>query len=185
MTDPQTLYTIKDLSEKTGIPERTIAYYRDSYKGYLPAVIEPGNKTPKYTAKAVEVLQVIRGYIAVGKTKSEILEALAQEHTRQEEPQSATAQPNSAYSLMSPEEAEKLQAERQAQTQAIVQMGESFNQVATMLQKNYSDDQEELRKLREDNKALEIANAQLKTDLKNTKKEAEKGILSRLSKMLN
>lgn len=186
MTDQNTtLYTLKELSEKTNIPERSIAYYRDSYPNCLPSIIEPGTKNPKYTAQAVEILGIIRDSIAAGKAKSEIIEDIQKTYALELQ-DSAKAQQKNASLQNYPGGAIQAQAGivAQAQAQAMTNIATSFTSALDLIKERTEKDQTELEQLREENKALKIANAVMKNELLNTKKQNQKSLLSRLEDLI-
>lgn len=192
MTDQKTqLYTLKELSEKTGIPERSIAYYRDSYPNCLPAVMEPGAKLPKYEALAVEVLQHIRKRITEKATPAQIIEEthttfgyfsqteiLEQEFAPAQKAQNRTQQQSA--SLQTYQGA----ALAQSQVEAMASIATSFTTAIDLIKERTEKDQTELEQLREENKALKIANAVMKNELLNTKKQNQKSLLSRLEDLI-
>jgi hypothetical protein len=191
MTDQNTtLYTLKELSEKTGIPERSIAYYRDSYPNCLPAVMEPGAKLPKYEALAIEVLQHIRKRITEKATPAQIIEEvhttfgyfsqteiLEQEFAPAQKAQNGTQQQNA----MQPYQSAAL---AQSQVEAMTNIATSFTSALDLIKERTEKDQTELEQLREENKALKIANAVMKNELLNTKKQNQKSLLSRLEDLI-
>ena len=192
MTDqkPQ-LYTLKELSEKTGIPERSIAYYRDSYPNCLPAVMEPGAKLLKYEALAVEVLQHIRKRITEKATPAQIIEEvhttfgyfsqteiLEQEFAPAQKAQSRTQQQSASLQTI------QGAALAQSQIEAMANIATSFTSAIDLIKERTEKDQTELEQLREENKALKIANAVMKNELLNTKKQNQKSLLSRLEDLI-
>ncbi len=52
------MLTIRELSEKTGIPESTIRYYRSKYPEFIPAKVGSGKKR-RYGEDVVDVLRSI------------------------------------------------------------------------------------------------------------------------------